>query len=222
MTHTEAALQLGLDLNRRHSDLRGVLADHLEDMGDPRAEGYRALGRLGVWPHATPPGLRRVMSDAYPGFHGGPSLIWGEATCWMRKDEWLVRPPATRPIIIERDERNKAVWITDPPWCRLPRDWFIALWSDTGDSEEVLMPWVISDTRQKVEDLVALRLQVLPDYRRRELATGQPPGTKKCPHCTGGVFATVDWPEKMKPRLGSEPSEIACHTCNGKGELPCL
>jgi uncharacterized protein (TIGR02996 family) len=51
MTDTEKALQLHLDNHPDDWQCRLVLADHLEEIGDERADGYRALGLLKKYPH---------------------------------------------------------------------------------------------------------------------------------------------------------------------------
>lgn len=48
---TEDDFQAKLDSNPDDWQTRLVLADFLEDRGDPRAEGYRALGRLKKFPY---------------------------------------------------------------------------------------------------------------------------------------------------------------------------
>jgi uncharacterized protein (TIGR02996 family) len=48
---TEDDFQSALDANPDDWQTRLVFADWLEDRGDPRAEGYRALGRLRKRPH---------------------------------------------------------------------------------------------------------------------------------------------------------------------------
>lgn len=50
MTETETGLQAALDQAPTNALLRLILADHLEELGDPRAAGYRALGELGLSP----------------------------------------------------------------------------------------------------------------------------------------------------------------------------
>lgn len=47
---TEDALQALLDANPDDHTTRLVLADWLQDYGDPRADGYRALGALRMQP----------------------------------------------------------------------------------------------------------------------------------------------------------------------------
>lgn len=46
----EEAFQAALDANPDDWQTRGVFADWLEERGDVRAEGYRALGVLGKYP----------------------------------------------------------------------------------------------------------------------------------------------------------------------------
>ncbi len=46
MTDIERGLQAALDADPSNSLIRLVLADHLEEIGDDRAEGYRVLGEL--------------------------------------------------------------------------------------------------------------------------------------------------------------------------------
>lgn len=51
---TEDALHALLDTNPDNFTVRLILADWHQDHGDPRAEGYRALGRLGKFPQRYP------------------------------------------------------------------------------------------------------------------------------------------------------------------------
>lgn len=48
--HTEADFQHALDLDINNWQLRLVFADWLQEQGDRRAAGYRALGRLRLYP----------------------------------------------------------------------------------------------------------------------------------------------------------------------------
>lgn len=50
---TEEDFHRMLDANPEDHQTRMVFADWLQDRGDPRAEGYRALGRLGRYPHES-------------------------------------------------------------------------------------------------------------------------------------------------------------------------
>jgi hypothetical protein len=54
MTDTEAGLQARLDETPDDHWVRSILADYLEDIGDERAPGYRALAALGKWPKYFP------------------------------------------------------------------------------------------------------------------------------------------------------------------------
>ena len=51
MFHAEADFQKALDASPEESTIRLVFADWLEENGDPRAEGYRALGVNGWRAH---------------------------------------------------------------------------------------------------------------------------------------------------------------------------
>lgn len=48
---SEDDFQATLDANPEDWQTRLVFADWLQEQGDPRAEGYRALGACRVWPH---------------------------------------------------------------------------------------------------------------------------------------------------------------------------
>lgn len=52
MHPTEAAFQAAIDANRFDFDRRLVFADWLDEQGDKRAAGYRAMGRLAFTPTA--------------------------------------------------------------------------------------------------------------------------------------------------------------------------
>lgn len=47
---TEELLQGMLDKNREDFNTLLVLADHLEELGDPRGVGYRVMGLMGYYP----------------------------------------------------------------------------------------------------------------------------------------------------------------------------
>ena len=49
----EAAFQAALDAHPADHTTRLVFADWLQERGDPRAEGYRALGMLGIRPRTA-------------------------------------------------------------------------------------------------------------------------------------------------------------------------
>jgi hypothetical protein len=50
MTETESHLQAAIDAAPL-TGLRMILADHLDEIGDERADGYRALEICGLWPY---------------------------------------------------------------------------------------------------------------------------------------------------------------------------
>lgn len=67
---TEDDFQAALDANPDDWQTRLVLADFLQEQGDPRAEGYRALaaGRLhpGTWDgHRGPDGSQEILAAFY-------------------------------------------------------------------------------------------------------------------------------------------------------------
>jgi hypothetical protein len=49
VTEIEVGLQAAIDA-KPLTGLRAILADHLDEIGDPRADGYRVLEWLGRWP----------------------------------------------------------------------------------------------------------------------------------------------------------------------------
>jgi len=53
MTDIESALQSILDKDPTDQTTRMMLAEHLWDIGDPRAKGYEELARLDRWPWRT-------------------------------------------------------------------------------------------------------------------------------------------------------------------------
>jgi hypothetical protein len=50
VTDTERAIQLHLGAHPEDYQARGVLADHLDEIGDERGPGYRAMGVCHVSP----------------------------------------------------------------------------------------------------------------------------------------------------------------------------
>jgi hypothetical protein len=50
VTDTERAIQLHLDAHPEDHQARGVLADHLDEIGDERGPGYRAMSVLRLYP----------------------------------------------------------------------------------------------------------------------------------------------------------------------------
>lgn len=89
----EAAFQAHLDARPDDHGTRMVFADLLQDRDDPRAEGYRALGALQLWPGKSPQfpfwwshtDCPWVEEEQY---HGRLPLDWFRAT---REYEWLSR-----------------------------------------------------------------------------------------------------------------------------------
>lgn len=70
MTEIESGLQAALDADPSNSLLRGVLADHLDEIGDPRATGYRAMSVLGRSPVKDNYGAWRIWDEEDPETRG--------------------------------------------------------------------------------------------------------------------------------------------------------
>jgi len=70
---TEEAFQAALDANPDDHVTRLVFADWLQEQGDPRAEGYRALGRNQISPYFSAATQLWVIwnGDAYLDADGG-------------------------------------------------------------------------------------------------------------------------------------------------------
>lgn len=91
MTETEAAFQRALDENPADSFTREVLADYLDDIGDPRAAGYRALGKLGVWPKDDGHDYHGRWWFLSPGKRQNPHCVteaWNKAICKLPGHMW--------------------------------------------------------------------------------------------------------------------------------------
>jgi uncharacterized protein (TIGR02996 family) len=83
---TEDDFQSALDADPEDGQTRLVFADWLEERGDPRADGYRAMGRLGL---RAPPSTTE-SSGACPWFDSARCVVGsgGEAPvhCWLPSD----------------------------------------------------------------------------------------------------------------------------------------
>jgi uncharacterized protein (TIGR02996 family) len=92
---TEDDLQAALDANPGDALLRLVLADLLDDCGDPRAEGYRAmgttrdrpefLGRVGPWCWRLDAYEKGVRPDGYLPEAWFAGLARGSSMCWASR-----------------------------------------------------------------------------------------------------------------------------------------
>lgn len=88
----EAGFQAHLDAHPGDHTARLVFADWLQERGDHRAEGYRAMGRLRKWPQKDEGGWRFFNQQHYPD-GSRPHTIpqdWFWHACWLRI-LWLSR-----------------------------------------------------------------------------------------------------------------------------------
>jgi uncharacterized protein (TIGR02996 family) len=137
---TEDDFQRALDANPDDWQTRLVLADWLEERGDPRAEGYRALGMMRLKPFPCAPRdtkPKQVRRKRH--FYGDVSRVgpeYGDTT--------------------------------DYSACLLPSDWLAELKS--WDVENGAYRWVwVKGGRRKAEDAATLAFAKLPAERRAEL-----------------------------------------------------
>lgn len=142
----EDAFHAALDADPSDAITRLVFADWLEERGDPRAEGYRALGVLGLHPrrlvvarwdeHDTRAGTVRDMGGYYT-YH----------LAWTWDERAAVHPPH-----------------------HLPVDWVD--WLYGRDPMTATRIVAHHDTRRAAEDAAALAFARLPRARRAELLAG--------------------------------------------------
>ena len=100
---TEDDFQAALDANPEDHQTRLVFADWLQERGDVRAEGYRALGVLRLWPleyqddgpaWSFHNGFGRYQSEDVPKHHALPKP-WFEAAKMHNKVRLWMHPPDT-------------------------------------------------------------------------------------------------------------------------------
>lgn|GEM_PF-1384495 len=146
---TEDDFQSALDANPDDWQTRLVFADWLEERGDRRAEGMRALGMLRLWPYRwryspDPAGVYRWL------FHNGKGTDSGKSIprCHVLPQDWL-----------NKSAKRK---LTD--YMVLIIDW------DIG---------VELASRLEMENVVVLAFAKLPAKRRRELLAGKNTGGGK-------------------------------------------
>jgi uncharacterized protein (TIGR02996 family) len=146
----EDDFQAALDANPTDWQTRLVFADWLEERGDPRAEGYRALGlwRREPVPTDVTPGERQ-RRWGFPGF-----VSPGYAASDNEPDNEHALQRAT-----------------------LPDDWHsaIAHWKGEGIPDGgLLLHWRCRKSRREVEDAAARAFTQLSAPRRTELLTAHP------------------------------------------------
>lgn len=135
----EEAFQSHLDAHPDDFTCRLVFADWLDERDDPRAEGYRAMGRMGLRPHQS-----------------NPKWCW-----WVQHTYALTQSDLYDPWIILPDD-----WFDLLPkkWMQIPRKfWPDAVVYYAPDTAQRPHP------RSAAEDAAALAFAKLPLDRRLEL-----------------------------------------------------
>lgn len=149
---TEDDFQKQLDANPKEWQTRLVFADWLQERGDPRAEGYRALGVLRLLPLTSGTAVR-------------------DATARQAR---LLLPLTSKTVPHSAWFASKARW--DGSSNALPEDWFVALAAHLELTEDhgSFLPPVETCSRREAEDAAALAFTKLPDERRAELLAIRP------------------------------------------------
>jgi uncharacterized protein (TIGR02996 family) len=142
---TEDDFQSALDATPEDWQTRLVFADWLEERGDLRAEGYRALGRL-----AKRSMLCKMNSPMTGVPAAGAFFIFGNATL--------------------NDASMLARWAD----CILPLDWYNLLPVAPENPVPRSTTWRYWTTRRKAEDDAAQAFASLPPERRAELLNSLP------------------------------------------------
>jgi uncharacterized protein (TIGR02996 family) len=153
---TEDDFQAALDANPDDWQARLVFADWLQERGDPRAEGYRALGALRRAPY--PERVRDPGPDRW-GYHGGAGRVLWDAARGVRLPDPV---PA-------------------PAWAALPAHWLKALQRlQRGRNADAGNRWWSGQalSRRAAEDAAALAFARLPAKRRAELLRGPLPAAE--------------------------------------------
>jgi uncharacterized protein (TIGR02996 family) len=143
---TEDEFQALLDANPDDHTTRLVMADWLEERGDPRADGYRALGLL----------QRRPKSGSY-----------SRGVSWFFWNRTYVNGPFE--IFLDRQSHNA------DEGNELPNDWYKKMRKlkqyETAKATNLWAGYTLK--RRDLEDLVALAFAKLPTKRRAELLAGK-------------------------------------------------
>lgn len=147
---TEDDFQAALDANPKSWQTRLVFADWLQERGDERAEGYRALGALRKRPHC-------VRSKR----HRGTSVDG----CWFFHND--------DPDAVDKGRSLQALHgDVAKGWNGLPPDWMRAgevLLADRTPHAANHQWMGHRKARREVEDFAALAFATLPAARRAEL-----------------------------------------------------
>ncbi len=149
MTLEESALQDALDANPHEQTLRIALADHLEDIGDPRADGYRAMASIGF----------AAMTSGV-GWNGEWEYEIGHRQNEHRKPDRLHE--LTKPVEFELKTRLSLVWMRAIP-SKLPLEMSSRAW------------WrYLPGPRRSAEDIVALAFLKLTDEQKADAVNFDP------------------------------------------------
>lgn len=151
MTTTEADWQATLDAAAPadRAGLMQIFADWLDEMGDARGPGYRAMGKRAKRPQLT------IMNEGVAEALHDTQWVWG------RRDNLF----ATDPEYGANVDRA----------CLLPKRWFLAIqmtdrfYSFNVDKED--RDWEHFPTRCQADDACALAFARLPLHRQRSLLT---------------------------------------------------
>jgi hypothetical protein len=230
---SEADLQRAIDRDPLDTGARQLLADYLLEAGAPRGPGYFALWRLGKTP--------RLDSRELPGYHDGTgtveyplSMIGHDIKTdpWVsgRWKEYIAGTERQR----DRQRRmSRGNWVVDlaaDPKHALPRLWFEACWGKFWEVREERYPWVVSDDRQRLDDMVAEAFATMPKaYREYVLTAPEPilPFSFRCFRCAGnGILKVAMNPEKKTLQEYLEdttitPEKLARLTWRSDFETPC-
>lgn len=136
---TEDDFQAALDAHPDDFQTRLVFADWLQERDDPRAEGYRALGKPGCYPNCYT--LKGTSTR-----HKPAAAAW-----WAYWTDPHPRFPAL--------PHHEGDW--------LPFDWFRLI--PKLPEEVSVNCHLIRATRRELDDVVALAFALLPAERRAEL-----------------------------------------------------
>jgi uncharacterized protein (TIGR02996 family) len=139
----EDDFQNAIDANPTDWQTRLVFADWLDERGDTRAEGYRAIAR------------NRLNACNSYGIWGGESFRWApaESACWFCEGSYEASH-------VNPDGKNV-----------LPPDWFDMLQSILKRKGLSRSGWCRS--RRHAEDCAARAFYCLPRVRREELLKGE-------------------------------------------------
>ncbi|HUR54278.1 MAG TPA: hypothetical protein VMZ71_09110 [Gemmataceae bacterium] len=212
MTTEEKALQAAIDAEPADLTARGALCDYLDETGDQRAGGYRALYRLGRLP----------CLRTQPQYHDGHGL-----TRYTHVEVFVSKPLTRKLIAIPRSEQhmyvselNRTMDLPADGVHSLPRAWFNACYGNWLTGNDLGMQWVVAQERKTLDDMVAGAFNDTPKaFREHVLNCPLPvafPFWFLCPDCLGGRFSRVvtDDPRGWKTL---RVEKRVCETCKGKG-----